>query len=192
MRLTALPPIAAVSLLLVAGAWAARRPRYGGVLRVESRAVVRNLDPTDVAVDPLEAALKEKLTAQVFETLVRLDEKGTPRPLLATSWTHDTARRRWVFTARPGVEFHNGAAWAPPGGVVNVADDRSLEQILVELSRPRSAVVLRLPDGSLAGTGPLSRRVATVPCGTGAASVGESVSPNRSPRRSAMVELERF
>ena len=65
--------IAAASLLLLMGTLqAARRPRYGGALRIESQAVVTSLDPAD----PSESAIKEQITSQVFETWVRLDDKG--------------------------------------------------------------------------------------------------------------------
>jgi ABC-type transport system substrate-binding protein len=73
--------IAAVSALIALGsAFAARRPRYGGELRVEIRAVSQTLDPM--------------FQPAVFETLVRFDDHGEPQPWLATSWTHDTARKR--------------------------------------------------------------------------------------------------
>jgi peptide/nickel transport system substrate-binding protein len=147
--------IAAISLLTVANSTqAARRPRYGGTLRVEMRASVRNLDLMDFATDPPELAAKEKLLAQVFETLVRLDETGTPQPLLATSWTHDVEHKRWVFALRTNVEFHNGAPWLPPGGSIAVPDEKPIEQILRDMARMKNAIVLHTPDGSLAGTGP--------------------------------------
>lgn len=149
MQRIALLWIAAASLLA-----AGQRPHYGGTLRIEIRAVVRNLDPTDIAVEPTEAAAKEQLTGQVYETLVRLDDRGEPQPWLATSWIHDTVRKKWVFTARPKVQFQNGVVWAPPGGVISIADDRPIEQILRDLARPKSAVVIRGSDGALVGTGP--------------------------------------
>lgn len=132
---------------------AARRPRYGGTLRVDMREAVRSLDPSDWPSDTLEASAKQKITSQVFETLVRLDERGNPKPLLATSWTHEPARKRWVFTLRRNVVLHNGEPWNPPGGVMTLPDDRPLEEILRDLARPRSAVVIRTGD-TLFGTGP--------------------------------------
>ena len=100
--------IAAASALIALGTVdAARRPRYGGELRVEMRAALRTLDP---AVNSTDAAL---LVPAVFETLVRFDEKGDPQPSLATSWSHDAARKRWVFAARPNVMLHNGTPWSP-------------------------------------------------------------------------------
>jgi peptide/nickel transport system substrate-binding protein len=153
MRLTAFISIVPVSLALAAGT-AAARPHYGGTLRLEMRAIVRNLDPADVAVDSLERAAKSNILSQVFETLLRLDEKGRPQPLLAESWSHDAEHRRWVFRARKHVTFHNGWAWSPAGGELYYADDRPIEQILRDLSRLKNAIVLRTSDGSIQGTGP--------------------------------------
>ena len=105
MRPTLWRSIAAASSLLAAGLAAtvaidaARRPRYGGELRVEMEAAYN---------EPV--ALPEPFAGQVFETLVRLDEHGEFRPWLATSWSHDIARKRWTFAPRAGVMTHSGAA----------------------------------------------------------------------------------
>jgi len=137
--------IAAASALVALGTVdAARRPRYGGELRIEMRAAPRTLDP---AVNPT-------LVPAVFETLVRFDEQGDPQPGLAISWSHDAARKRWVFTVRPNVMLHNGTTWSPRGGVIEVADDQPLPKILREMARPASAIVVHGEDGSLIGTGP--------------------------------------
>ncbi len=155
MRRTALPSIAAGSLLVaVALLHAERRPRYGGTLRIEMQSAVATLDPSQPAAVPAEAAAQEKLAGQVYETLVRLDERGEPQPLLATGWTHELARKRWVFTARPHVTFHNGAPWEPPGGVVFVDDRLPIDEILSQLAEPRNAITLKTSDGAIAGTGP--------------------------------------
>ena len=141
MKHTALLWIAGVSV--VVAAQGAHRPRYGGELRVEIREAPRTPDRGAAA-----------FLSEVFETLVRLDERGDPQPWLATSWKHDPAGKRWVFTARPNVILHNGAVWAPPGGIVTVPDDQPIEQILRVLARPRNAIVEKAADGSLVGTGP--------------------------------------
>jgi MarR-like DNA-binding transcriptional regulator SgrR of sgrS sRNA len=148
--------IAATSALIaLASVDAARRPRYGGELRMEMRAALGTLDPSiKTADDPLAAAAKAQVVPAVFETLVRFDERGEPQPWLATSWTHDVARKRWVFAARPNVVLHNGAPWSPKGGVIEVADDVPLQKILRDLARPSSAIVVHAEDGSLLGTGP--------------------------------------
>jgi peptide/nickel transport system substrate-binding protein len=90
----------------------------------------------------------------VFETLVSLDDHGRAQPWLATSWTHDTARKAWIFQARKNVKLHDGSTWSPPGGSIMLPDDRPIEQILRELAGMRSAVVVKAEDGSLQGTGP--------------------------------------
>jgi MarR-like DNA-binding transcriptional regulator SgrR of sgrS sRNA len=133
-------------LLIFAPADGARRPRYGGELRIEMRAAPRTLDPAEA---PAELSW---VYGAVFETLVRLDEHGDPQPWLAASWSHDAARKSWVFTPRANVILHNGTVWTPEPIVI--PDEKPIEQILLDLSRPRNAVVIRAPGGSLIGTGP--------------------------------------
>jgi ABC-type transport system substrate-binding protein len=118
------------------------------------RASLPTLDAAAVLPDDAEAAARQKLGAGVFETLVRLDGRGEPQPWLATSWTHDSARKRWLFRARPNVTFHDGSVWEPPRGVVSVDDSRPILEILRTLARPESAITIRGPDGALLGTGP--------------------------------------
>jgi MarR-like DNA-binding transcriptional regulator SgrR of sgrS sRNA len=124
------------------------------MLRVEMAAVLNNLDPAEIPSDPVVLEAKARLVPAVFETLVRLDENGKPRPWLAASWTHDAARKRWVFAPRPNIHLHNNTIWTPAPSSLEVADDRPIEQILREMARPWNAIVVREPDGSLVGTGP--------------------------------------
>ncbi len=151
MRLITLLSIAAASLSLL---FAASRPRYGGILRVQLRAVVHSLDPSERLSDPLEAAAKEQIVSQVFETLVRLNDKGEPQPHLAISWKLDAAKKSWAFTPRPKVTWQNGVPWQPNGGVILVPADRPIEDILRDLARPKNAIVARSNEGNLLGTGP--------------------------------------
>jgi len=139
MRLTRLVSVALLSLTLAG----ARRPHYGGTLRVETKTSFAAIDPAS-----------PRLLGPVFETLVRIGDNGEPRPWLATAWTHDAAKRKWVFTVRPGITFHNGEAWNPTGGVALVEDRKPIEEILRNLAKPEYAIVHRLPDGSVVGTGP--------------------------------------
>jgi ABC-type transport system substrate-binding protein len=155
MKPTASAWIAAVSALFAFAVLGAEsRPHYGGTLRVEMTAALGNLDPAEIPSDPVQLEAKARLVPFVFETLVHLDENGKPQPWLATSWTHDIARKRWVFTARPNVRLHDRTLWAPAPASLEVADDRPIEQILREMARPWNAIVVRQPDGSLLGTGP--------------------------------------
>lgn len=145
MRRTLYRLIAGISALIaLTPAPAARRARYGGDLRVEI-AQIMQLDPAE-----------PKLSGLVFESLVRLDERGKPQPWLAMSWTHDQAHKRWIFTPRPNVTLHNGTIWQPSEASLSFPDDRPIERILAELSRPRNAIAIRAPDGTLVGTGPFA------------------------------------
>jgi peptide/nickel transport system substrate-binding protein len=63
MKPTALRWTAGISaLLLAAAAVAARRPYYGGTLRIEIRAQIRSLDSKDSVSDPMEFAAKSLLS----------------------------------------------------------------------------------------------------------------------------------
>ena len=68
MRHTRWPWLAAISLLALAAPLAAR-PRYGGTLRVEMRATV-------AALDPSEGGAAARLLPLVFDTLVTVDGNG--------------------------------------------------------------------------------------------------------------------
>lgn len=126
--------------LLIAGAEfplvAARRPRYGGTLRI------------GVSADALAS-----IESLVFETLVRFDDKGRPQPWLASGWQVDA--RHLVFRARRGVVFQDGSRWEPPGGVIAVPASRQpLDAMLREYARPQNAIAVKAGDGSRVGTGP--------------------------------------
>ncbi|HEU5401182.1 MAG TPA: ABC transporter substrate-binding protein [Terriglobales bacterium] len=70
------------------------RPRYGGTLRIESSG---NLwDPNGAAW---------KLTT---ETLTHVDESGAVQAWLAVKWESQNRNKRWLFTVRAGVKFHDG------------------------------------------------------------------------------------
>lgn len=55
------------------------------------------------------AAIPQALMGNVYETLVRIDEDGTPQPLLAESWEVSEDGTRYVFHLRPGVTFSDGS-----------------------------------------------------------------------------------
>jgi peptide/nickel transport system substrate-binding protein len=72
MKRTQLPRLAIISLactvvLSAIPARTARRPRYGGTLRVEIGAVVNSLDPAVATANAEEAAAKEQLDALVYD-----------------------------------------------------------------------------------------------------------------------------
>jgi peptide/nickel transport system substrate-binding protein len=106
MKLTCLRWLAASSLLLAAMCMsAATRPRYGGVLRIGTSAVLNSLDPGD-APDSL---LRRNVTRLLFDTLVLVDDNGTIQPSLADSWNSSSGGQRWQFTLRHGITFSDGS-----------------------------------------------------------------------------------
>src|SRR5580693_1177647 len=68
MKLRSCLFLAATSVALAAApAWTARRPRYGGSLRLESGAAVASLDPDAAAATPEEAAAKWQIDSLIFD-----------------------------------------------------------------------------------------------------------------------------
>lgn len=160
--------LAAVLSLVTAAipAGAARRPRYGGALRVEMRASLAALDPTDTG----DAAFR--LAPLVFDRLLRIDGRGRPQPAIAVSWAHDAEARRWEFHLRTGVTFHDGSALSA-GPALAAALESTLggfsvsaagENLVIESPRPapdlplllgqRGYVFARNAEGAAVGTGP--------------------------------------
>ncbi len=83
---------------------AAVRPRYGGVLRVAVQEWTDSLDPSAAGVNQS----FERIAPLVFERLTTMDPNGNVRPQLAESWSSDPGHRRWRFTLRRRVTFHDG------------------------------------------------------------------------------------
>lgn len=164
MLRTKYPRLAAISLAAASALFAATRPQYGGFLRLQVRAGADRIDPAGTAA-------QQKLVPLVFDRLVELDERGKPRPALAVSWrTTDPRQRRWRFTLRPGVRFHNGApltaraaaAALQSAGLQAVAAGEELvisysggiSALLRELAGARCAIFLKGAAGAAGGSGP--------------------------------------
>jgi peptide/nickel transport system substrate-binding protein len=165
--------LVAVSAAAVTGVlFAATRPRYGGILRVEMRSAVRDMDPAAAAADNDARAAKMRLLPLVYETLVRCDEEGRLEPLLAASWQADSRMQRWEFRLRPGVKFHDGMPLIPAAAAavlsaagrgwlvtegkdaVVIESERPAPGLPRDLANPALAIALRGADGVLSGTGP--------------------------------------
>lgn len=98
---------------LLAGLWviscslsaaSAQASADGGTLRV-SFSSIRQLDPYKTGGNGDEG----NVDGLVFDALVYIDAKATPKPLLATSWK-TTDSTTWVFNLRRGVKFQDGNA----------------------------------------------------------------------------------
>ncbi len=162
MRLPGWRWLALSSLLLSSSLTGAVRPRYGGALTVELSTV---------------AALSEyALSIPITETLVRAGSQGEIQPVLAVAWQHDPDFKRWRFSLRPKVTFHDGqaltAASAVPsllailkqkysevsieagGQALVVESDDAMPDLLGDLALPDAAIFRKSDASPLIGTGP--------------------------------------
>ena len=128
------PLLAAISILLIAlPARTARRPRYGGTLRLEIEAAIHSLDPAVAAASPAEAAAKEQLDALLYD--YRGDHRGESRGAGGT------------FTGSGAFRI---SAWEPGKHVVLAANDDApggrpfLDAIDVQMGRPARQRMLDL------------------------------------------------
>ncbi|HLJ87271.1 MAG TPA: ABC transporter substrate-binding protein [Candidatus Angelobacter sp.] len=170
MKRCFLPLLVLSSLLLpMHQGWAGTRPRYGGTARTLVQHKVTSLDPladTDYAED------RNRLASLLFETLTEIDAQGRLRPRLAVSWQPEPGSRVWRFQIRPASLNDGSVLTASVVGaslkaaspewriVVNGKQAISIEtpspvpHLPELLSLPRFAIVKRLADGTMIGTGP--------------------------------------
>ena len=160
--------IVAASLACTVTANAATRPHYGGTLRVAVHESAQTFDPT-----ASDAPGFHSLTQLVFETLVKLDDRGRLQPLLATSWQVEPGNQRWRFQIRNGVIFSDGIPvdastaaaslrTANPewkvfalGDLVMIETSSPVPNLAAGLALPRNSISRR-SDGTLIGTGPFT------------------------------------
>jgi len=55
---------------------------------------------------------EREVTAQIFETLVYIDQSQTVYPGLATEWQRSDDATEWTFTLAEGVKWHDGRAFS--------------------------------------------------------------------------------
>jgi hypothetical protein len=160
--------VAAMCLLVTAHA---ARPRYGGMLTIETQATIQSLDPVSVAADATDRALRARVTPLTFESLVAVDVDGGLRPMLALSWERDSRAVRWRFRLRPSVKLHDGSmlsasavaaavaaqerAWrvGSTSDAVVIETDRPHPDLPWELADTRFAIAVRTATGALQGSG---------------------------------------
>lgn len=167
MRLPGWPWLALSSLLIASSLAGAVRPRYGGILTVE-------LSSGGTAIDP--GGINTALSAPITETLVRFSSRGEIEPVLAVAWQHDPDFKRWRFSLRPKVTFHDGEALtgtsaAPSllaalkqkygevsieagGQALVIASDHGMPDLLEDLALPNAMVLRKSESDPLIGTGP--------------------------------------
>jgi ABC-type transport system substrate-binding protein len=164
--------LAVASAILIASAQGAARPRYGGVLRVETQGTIRSLDPAAKPSSAIESATRRRVLPLIFDSLIEVDPDGGLRPRLAASWEGDASGARWQVRLRPGVKLHDGSLLTPEQVASSIRSSRTDWQVAVEgdgivitpsessrglpweLAELGSAVAVRRPSGELVGTGP--------------------------------------
>ena len=168
MRRIAFLFLAAASLLSVAEG--ATRPRYGGTLRVMLQSAPNSLElpASGTPVDYWDAA---RILALIADNLVEIDAAGQAQPALALTWQSDLNGKRWQFTLRRGVKFHDGSAASPAtiaqilgerhsdwtvrgaGDSLTIESDSPMPSLLAELALPRNTILKRTANGLPVGTG---------------------------------------
>jgi peptide/nickel transport system substrate-binding protein len=144
-----------------------------------------NLDPTSGAP----VAIDEVTYGTIFQSLVRLDAQGQPKPWLAIGWTISPDGLTYDFRLRPGVRFSDGTAFdarsaafslsriAAPGStnaqasafaVMARAEATEPLTLRVTLKQPDADFLRLLSYGDAVMVSPGSAaRLATDPIGTG-------------------------
>ncbi len=149
--------------------------------------------------DPAKAALgtEFRVARNTCEPLVYYDKNYKIQPLLASSWQSSSDNRKWSFTVRKGVKFHDGQPWdstamrknfeyyaANAGGLQALLlpkfltlDDSDPSVLHVVFGNPapdllRSATILYMVSPAVLAKGPSV--VATAPVGTGPFVLGQS------------------
>ncbi|MFZ0564116.1 MAG: ABC transporter substrate-binding protein [Terriglobales bacterium] len=173
MRRIACLLLATISLLSAAtrGVSAETRPRYGGMLRVMLQSSPSVLDLSSNAT-PSEYWDMARTLLLIGDTLVRIDAQGRAQPALAVAWQSEASARRYQFTLRRGVKFHDGSAASPEAvaqilgalhsnwivrasaDAVTIESAAPMPSLLAELALPRNLLMRRNAKGIPIGTGP--------------------------------------
>lgn len=112
-------------------------------LKVGIQADIRSTNPHE-AIDSFTLSVM----GNVFEPLVNFDEKGTGIiPWLAIRWQAEEGYKKWTYTLREGVKFHDGSPLTPEAVVKSFSSIKNLpfkveakgeNQILITLENPNA------------------------------------------------------
>jgi len=112
-----------------------------------------------------------RIVALIADNLVEIDVATHAQPALALTWQNDLNGKRWQFTLRRGVKFHDGGAasvaiiaqilgerhsdWTVRGAgdLLTIESDSPMPSLLAELALPRNAILKRSANGLPVGTG---------------------------------------
>lgn len=108
---------AAALVALPGAAWAQNSaPVRGG-------RIVASMDLQPRSLDPImgDAPTSDRyVLIQMFEAMLRFDEKGELQPWLARSWEYADNNTAIVFRLRPGVKFHDGTDFNAEAAAFNI------------------------------------------------------------------------
>jgi peptide/nickel transport system substrate-binding protein len=106
----------------------------GGALRVGLAADLSTLDPLKSS-----SFYDRQVMLNIYDTLVRVDEKNSVQPDLATAWTYPTPTEL-DFTLRTDVKFQDGTPFNADAVVFNI------NRILNTPSSPRLSEISTVKD----------------------------------------------
>jgi peptide/nickel transport system substrate-binding protein len=90
-------------------------PQKGGNLVVGMYTEARSFDPT---------VGSNLMASAVYDSLLKMDSKGVPQPMLAQSMTTPDDGTTWVLKLRPGVTFQDGTPLDADAVIFNVSRQR--------------------------------------------------------------------
>jgi MarR-like DNA-binding transcriptional regulator SgrR of sgrS sRNA len=153
--------LGSLAVSLTAAAPARTRPHYGGTLRIEVREA--NWQDNDC------------LRSLVLDSLTATGPAGEALPSLATRWEAENGERRWVFTLRGGVLWHDGTPLTAEAVAASLRAQTSASElagstirasgdsIIIENTRPMANLpaevalsrfaIARIEQGLVLGTG---------------------------------------
>ena len=101
---------------------ASATPRAGGTLAWAHVTEIPSVDPA------LTVGAGDDLIGNMFDSLVSVDAEGNVHPWLATRWTMDADAKRFTFTLRDDVKFHDGTPF----------DSTAVKKTLERVADPRT------------------------------------------------------
>jgi peptide/nickel transport system substrate-binding protein len=91
----------------------AQQPKMGGVIN----AVIQP-EPPGLMLAQVQNGPTQMVSGNIYEGLLRYDQKLVPQPGLADSWTVSEDGKTYTFKLHPGVTWHDGkpftSAWCSP------------------------------------------------------------------------------
>lgn len=116
---------------------------FSEVLKVGIQADIRSTNPQE-AIDSFSLSVM----GNVFEPLVNFDEKGTNIiPWLAISWESDKEFKKWTYTLRENVKFHDGTILTAEAVVKSFSNIKNLP-FKIEAVNGKVQVTLNTPNSN--------------------------------------------